>query len=138
MHLAKKGRFKEALAAFSADNAYKKSPTAISYYALCVAVVKKDYEEAVSLCRSAAKKEFYNPDIYLNIGKVCILAERRDLAFMAFKKGLKMDNEHPGLLKQMKQLGIRRRPSLPFLPRGNPFNKLIGALGARIQRPKKA
>ncbi|MEE9613985.1 MAG: hypothetical protein V3W31_03395 [Thermodesulfobacteriota bacterium] len=135
--LTRKNRYREALAIFEKIGVAKKSAAALSYHALCVAAVKKDYDRAATLCNTAAKKEFYDPEIYLNVARVCILADRRDFAFRALKKGLKLDSTHEGLLKHMKQLGIRRAPPIPFLPRDNPFNKLLGALGERVGKPKK-
>ncbi|MBI5598863.1 MAG: tetratricopeptide repeat protein [Deltaproteobacteria bacterium] len=130
MHLARIGRFRHALALFEKDarSMTGESPSAASYHALSLAVVRKQYHEALSLSLNAAKKEFYNPDIYNNIGKICLLMGRKDRAVRAFRKGLMLDKTHHGIIRQMKRLGIRRKPPLYFLHRGHIMNRLVGGI----------
>jgi len=132
--LTRKGNFRRALSAFEEDACFKDDPPATSFYALALSVVRKEYDEALSLSVWAAKKEFYNPDIYLNIGKICLLMGRKDLAFRAFKKGLRIDKTHKGITGQLKKLGCRRPPPIPALPRGHILNKIIGRLIHELQR----
>ena len=80
----------------------------------------------------AAEKEFYNPEIYLNLGRVFLLNGQKAVAVRAFRKGLKYDNCNMGLLVEMKRLGLRKRPVITFLPRQNLFNRCLGRLVARM------
>ncbi len=113
------------------DLRFTEVPAAMSYYALSIAVVEKKYEQAVSLCIMAVGKEFYNPDIYLNLGKIYLMSNRKALAMKAFKKGLKIDNAHQELWEEVKTMGMRRRPPISFLSRKNIMNKVLGLLKTR-------
>lgn len=129
---ARDGRFSEALSVFDEDLCFTQHPTAMSYYAVCLANVEGNYDKAISLCLMAAEKEFYNPEIYLNLGKIFLLNGQKSVAVRAFRKGLKFDNCHFDILKEMKKLGVRRKPIVGFLPRQNPVNRLLGRLAGRI------
>lgn len=126
--MARDGRFKEALSVFEDDLCFTQHPIATSYYAVCLANVEGHYDRAISLCLMAAEKEFYNPEIYLNLGRVFLLNGQKAIAVRAFRKGLKYDSANTLLLEEMKRLGVRRRPVLSFLPRHNLFNKYLGML----------
>ncbi len=46
------------------------SPRYRSYYGLCVGISKRRFDQALELCRSAAKEEFFNPALYRNLAQV--------------------------------------------------------------------
>lgn len=106
----------------------------LSSYGIALAYAESRFSEAVNYCSRAIRKQFYNPEFYLNLARVYQRANRRASAVSVLYKGLKVDTSHPGLLKAVRQLGIRRPPVLPFLPRRNVLNKYLGILAARLQR----
>jgi tetratricopeptide (TPR) repeat protein len=110
----------------------------LSSYGIALAYGENRFSEAVNYCSQAIKKQFYNPEYYLNLARVYQRANRRASAMSVLYKGLKVDTSHPGLLKAVRQLGIRRPPVLPFLPRGNVLNKYLGILVARLQRAESS
>jgi len=130
--LAKKGRMKDAIKIFDENLSFTQNAMAMSYYALCLATVEKDIERAVSFCLMAIEKEFYNPDLYLNLGRICLLGKQKTHALKAFKKGLRFDNSHPQLVKELINLGQRRDPVISFLPRTNSLNRYLGILATRL------
>lgn len=130
--LAREGRFFEALKVFDDDLCFTQHPTAMSYYAVSLANVEGNYDKAISLCLMAAEKEFYNPDIYLNLGRIFLLNGQKSVAIKAFRKGLKYDGSHNALIKEVRVLGVRRRPVVPFLPRQNFVNRFLGILANRV------
>ena len=130
--LAREGRFFEALKVFDDDLCFTQHPTAMSYYAVSLANVEGNYDKAISLCLMAAEKEFYNPDIYLNLGRIFLLNGQKSVAIKAFKKGLKYDSAHNDLRREVKSLGIRRKPVVSFLPRQNFVNRFLGILANRV------
>ena len=132
LEMARDGRYEEALSIFEEDLCFTQHPTATSYYAVSLANVEGNYDKAISLCLMAAEKEFYNPEIYLNLGRVFLLNGQKAVAVRAFRKGLKYDNCNMGLLVEMKRLGLRKRPVITFLPRQNLFNRCLGRLVARM------
>ncbi|MEE8184881.1 MAG: hypothetical protein V3T96_00580 [Thermodesulfobacteriota bacterium] len=128
--LAKNGEYKKALNIFEEDLQFTKNPTIMSYYAFCLAAVEKKFEQAISLCLMAIEREFFNPDIYLNLGKVYMVNGQKAIAIKAFRKGLSIDNTHPELIKEIKGMGIRRKPIISFLHRKNIVNKHLGTLAS--------
>ena len=72
--------------------------------------------------------EFFYPVFYLNLGRACLKANKKKAAMEAFKNGLKTDPENRDLLWEIKKMGTRKNPPLPFLTRGNPINQYIGKM----------
>jgi tetratricopeptide (TPR) repeat protein len=130
--LAKEGLYTEALKIFDENLGFTQNPVAMSYYAVSLATAEGYYDKAISLCLMAAEKEFYNPEIYLNLGRIFLLNGQKSVAFKAFRKGLRFDNSHTGIIGEVRRLGIRRRPVLSFLSRGNTVNRLLGMLIVRF------
>ncbi len=106
----------------------------LSYYGLCLAVCSDRLEEARSICEAAVRAEFYNPDLYRNLGRVYLRAGDRLQAFGSFVRGLQLNPRHAGLLGEVRRLGIRRRPVLRFIPRRHPVNRILGRLRGHLAR----
>jgi tetratricopeptide (TPR) repeat protein len=103
-----------------------KTAQGLSYFGLCVALVRKDYKLAVELCRRAIDLEFYNADHYANLGRVYLAAGNRKKALETVEAGLRMNMKHDGLRNVRRMIGVRERPTLPFLNRTNPINVSLG------------
>lgn len=103
-----------------------KDASGLSYFGLCLALVKKQFKPAIDLCRRAIDLEFYNGDHYANLARVYIAAGNRRKAIETAENGLKLVPEHDYLLSVRKSLGIRARPAVPFLDRTNPINVSLG------------
>jgi len=119
---------------------FPSDPLLLSYYGVLVATVRNDPREGIKICRDAILmlqdaipfgSEFFYPVFYLNLGKAYLQGKRKREAITAFRRGLKSDPENRELLNELKNLGVRKRPALPFLDRGNPVNKYIGKLMSR-------
>ena len=100
----------------------------VSYYGLCLALTNGGLHEAVKACRTAARQEGYRPEVCWNLGRVLLLANKRREAHRALNWGLRMCPDHNGILGELRRMGERRRPVLPFLPRGNAINVFLGRL----------
>lgn len=130
--LARSGVYGEALKIFEEDLCFTQNPMAMSYYALCLANEENNYDKAISLCLMAAEKEFYNPEIYYNLGRIFLLNGQKSVAVKAFRKGLSFDSSHNGILSEVRKMGMRRKPPLSFLSRQNTLNKFLGLLTYRF------
>lgn len=119
------GRTGKALDWFAKAVAEEKTPLAVSYLAYCRAKEGGNCKEAIALCMEAIKDEPKNPDIYLNLGRVHLLAGQRRSAIRAFDLGLRYGGS-PQIINELALLGRRKAPPLPFLSRSNPLNKLLG------------
>jgi hypothetical protein len=71
---------------------------------------------------------------YLNLGKAYLAAGKKKDAINAFNKGLQHDKSNSDLRKELRGLGMRKKPPVSFLDRANPINKCIGMI---LQKTKK-
>ena len=103
-----------------------KAANGLSFFGLCLALVQRKYKEAIDLCKRALDLEFYNGDHYANLTRVYVAAGNRKKAIETAEAGLKILPEHEELLKARAELGVRSRPSVPFLDRSHPINVSLG------------
>jgi len=135
-----RGEFLEALALFEAciemeSRSETRLPiAAMSYYGLCLSLVSDRLAEARDICEAAVEAAPDEPDLYLNLGRVCQRQDDRAHAFRTYIRGLRIDPRHPALVEAVRRLGFRRRPVLGFLPRHHPVNRVLGALRAALDR----
>lgn len=132
IRLAREGRYNQAILVFDTDICTMLSPAAMSYYALSLAIVEKSYDRAVSLCVMAAEKEFFNQEIYLNLGKILLANGRKAKAVKAFRRGLQIDKTNADIIRELRKLGLRRKPIVSWLPRQSSINMLLGKIAGRI------
>ena len=104
-----------------------------SYYGLCAAVLNKDLRGGLEHCRAALKRDFFQPDLHLNLGKLYLLADQKSSAVHIFFKGLRLDDGHKGILAELQKLGIRKTPIIGFLPRGHFLNRILGQIRYRMK-----
>lgn len=116
---------------------YPDDPFLLSYYGCLDAVANKNFKDGIDMCLTAighmkgkvplGEKSFY-PIFFLNLGRAYLAAGKKKEAIEAFNKGLKADSKDNELLWEIRKLGVRRKPPVPFLKRSNPINKYIGKL----------
>src|SRR5262245_27841066 len=134
-----RGDFLDALAFFEATlelagGAPGRLPvSAMSYYGLCLAMAADRSPEARDICEAAVEAAPGNPEMHLNLSRVCVRQGDRAHAFRTLVRGLRVEPRHPGLVEAMRRLGFRRRPVVSFLPRHHPLNRLLGSLRAVVQ-----
>jgi tetratricopeptide (TPR) repeat protein len=122
---------RQALEEFPAD------PFLLSYFGCLLAVVENKPVEGITICENALKalsasmpfgSEFFYPVFYLNLGRAYMKGKRKKEAIKAFHHGLQNDPNNADILSEIKKIGTRKKPPLPFLSRSNPINKYIGKL----------
>ena len=109
-----------------------------SSYALALALVRGQFLGAVELARAAVRQEFYNPDLYLNLARIYLAFDCKAEAVRYLRRGLMVDPENERLRRKLDDLGVRRKPALPFLPRGHIVNRLLGRIQAHVGSPMHA
>jgi hypothetical protein len=128
---------REALEKFSAD------PFFLSYCGYLTAIVEgksregaRMCEEAISILRKSKSTDtvFFLPLFYLHLGKVHLKANKKQPAINAFQEGLKFDSRNRELLSEIKAIGSRKAPVIPFLERSNPINKYLGKLRSDLKK----
>lgn len=136
--LLRRGKGRQALDSLREGlESYPTDAFLLSYYGCLIAIVENNTKEGIAICENAIKaldigmpfgSEFFYPIFYLNLGRAYLKADRKAEAVKAFQQGLKNDPENSDILWEMRKLGARKKPPLPFLKRGNPINKYIGLL----------
>ena len=99
---------------------------------LAIARGDGDFSEARTFCEDAAKQEFFNPDLYLNLAKVYLRFDRRSEALRYLRRGQMIDPGHEPIRRTLDSLGQRRLPIVPFLPRRHPVNRALGTARSRV------
>jgi len=125
------GRAKSALRLFEKAAAEDNTPLVRSYIAYCRARTGCSCLESVAICMDAHREEPKNTDIYLNLGKIYLLAGKRKQAIQIFRLGLRQ-GRNMRLSAELNSLGVRKSPPFPFLQRNNPLNKYAGLLLTRL------
>ena len=135
---AMKSNQTEAMAFFEAslllDSRAQKSsgqPRYRSYYGLCLSSTKGKMKEALKLCRKACEDEFYNYEVWFNLGKVEHEAGNRHKAHKALVRALRLSPSKAEIKEELKRLGLRRPPVFSFLSRDHFLNRIIGRMTYR-------
>jgi tetratricopeptide (TPR) repeat protein len=108
-----------------------RDPRAMSWYGVTLVLVEKNITLGVSLCDAALRVAPDDPELLLNSARVHVALHQRQRAARAITRGLAAWPAHPALLAARDALGTRRPPVIPFLPRENPLNRLLGRLRHR-------
>src|SRR3989304_565808 len=103
-------------------------PLYLSYLGLITALAEKRYRNGATICEKAIKREFYNPVCYLNLGKVYVAGGYKLKAIDAFYNGLRIDGKYDEIIAELKKMGLRRKPVIPFFTRTHVLNKYLGLL----------
>ena len=121
-----------ALACFEKAYLSEKTPKIQSYLGYCIAAQRGQIAETLKLCAGAIEADPGTPEHYLNLGRVYLRAKRKDEAIAALRKGLSAgDNSEIRAL--LEDLGTRKRPLFPFLPRRHFLNKYGGIILHRLR-----
>jgi Flp pilus assembly protein TadD len=103
-----------------------------SHLGLATARVGGAFEEARSLCEEASKREFDNPDLYVNLANVYLGVGRRSEALRYLRRGQMIDPNHEVIRNTLRDMGRRRPAMIPVLPRRHWLNRILGAVRGGI------
>ena len=117
----------QALVCFrSAHAAAPDHARARSYLGVCVAICERQFEEALVLCTSASKQEFFNPEVYLNLARVYLRFGFKHEGCRFLMRGQMIDPANAEIQLALQRLGSRMDPVLRFLPRQHFINRWLG------------
>ena len=105
----------------------------VSYLGLAITLFQGKSEEGLKLCEQAVKREFFDPDLYCNLGMVYLRHRMKSPAFEAFQKGLNLKPGHRRILEELEKYDHRSEPVFGFLPRNHTVNRLAGQLRFRFR-----
>ncbi len=90
----------------------------------------------VKLCRKAAVGETHDVEVYYNLAMAENKLDFRESAYMALRRGLKIDAGHPGLLRLKQEITLREQTGLiSGLGRNNILNRLLGIFFRGSRKP---
>lgn len=99
-----------------------------SYLGYGIARYERRVKEGLALCQHSIKVQFYEPENYVNLARVYLLARNRRKAVEALTRALKLNASHPGARALAREIGWRRPPVIPFLSRNNLLNQWLGKM----------
>lgn len=82
----------------------------------------------LSICREVARNELYDGDVFYNLAKAEWCFKDRKRTVHALIQGMEVDYMHPGMREFRKDLGIRKKTAIGFLPRNHALNNKVGKL----------
>ena len=133
----KRGDWREGLAILGAIAAEEGSSQELpanfySYLGHGIARFEGRRREGLALCKHAVRLERSRGEHYFHLAQIYLMAENRSAAVRVVFEGLAADPRSQRLQWLSEELGIRRRPVLPFLGRSNPVNIWLGRWRHRL------
>ena len=106
-------------------------PAFSSFHALCIAKERGQLQLAVTLCEKAKAREPYNSVHHLNLGRIYLIAGKKEDAIRTFREGLGYEQNRQ-IIDELERLGTRKPPLISPLKRSNPVNKYFGIVLKRL------
>ena len=131
MKMLAQGDSLSALGLFEKAVQIEDRPIYSSYYAFCIAKERGQFQLAVTLCQKAIAKEPHEPVHHLNLGKIFLIAGKKEDAIRTFREGLHQEY-HQQIVDELNAIGTRKPPLFPFIKRSNPLNKYLGIILKRV------
>jgi tetratricopeptide (TPR) repeat protein len=105
-----------------------------SWYGLTLGLARHRYHEALDLCQSAVKQEFFNPDLYLNVAQLNLAFGFRAESLRYLRRARMIDPGNQEIHRLLEELGPRAQPVLRFLPRRHVLNRWLGTARHVLRR----
>ena len=110
----------------------------LSYYGLSLARAGMSTTEAISICRQAVSRHKKHPVLWLNLGRVYVVAGKTQRALEALDRGARLAPENRVLANELAQLERRSIPVLRRLPRSHPVNIALGKLRRSMRKSSRS
>ena len=124
--------FKSAMTSEKKASVNRPQMRYLSYFGLSEAMAKGPTPEAVRACEIAAQKDFFDPHLFLNLGKVYVLTGKTSKALATFEQGLRLDPENNGLRSAHAKIDRRKKKPIGWLHRDHPVNIWLGRMRTRL------
>ncbi len=109
-----------------------------SYLGYGIAAFEARYNDGLALCERAIEMEFYNTENHYNLARTYMLLGSRKKTISAIRAGLRVDADDRALRLLLRELGVRKRPPIPFLNRNHGLNRWLGNLLHFLTAPPHA
>jgi len=105
----------------------------LSYLGLALTLAQERSEEGLKLCEQAMKRDFFDADLFCNLGIVYLRNRQKAPAFDAFRKGLALKPRHARIREELERHERREHPFFRALPRGHFLNRMAGQVRFRLR-----
>jgi tetratricopeptide (TPR) repeat protein len=105
----------------------------LSFLGLALVLSSGRSGEGLKLCEQATKRDFFDADIFCNLGIAYMRNRQKGPAFEAFRKGLALVPRHRRILEELSRIERRDSRVFPRLSRGHFLNHMFGALRHRLR-----
>jgi tetratricopeptide (TPR) repeat protein len=109
-------------------------PQALSSYAVCLVCAEGKRNLGLELCQKAIQLEPDEGRHRANLVRIYISLKNRKKAVETLEEAMSRLENNPALLHVREEIGYRHTPSLTFLSRTNPLNKLYGRTAWKLRR----
>lgn len=106
----------------------------LSYLGLAITLSQGRSEEGYKLCLQATQRDFFDAELFCNLGIVCLRNRKKGEAFEAFRKGLILKPRHPRIVEELGRHERRERLVFPRLSRGHFLNRYGGLLRYKLRQ----
>ncbi|MDA8429526.1 MAG: tetratricopeptide repeat protein [Geobacteraceae bacterium] len=111
----------------NSEHGHAESPEMLSLMGYSLAREAGQFQKGIELCHKAINMSPHNSEHYLHLGRIYLLANKREQAIKAFHLGLKIRKD-ARILEEIRQLGSRKSPPFSSLPRGHVVNRVTGKI----------
>jgi len=109
------------------------SMRSLSFLGLALNLANGRSEEGLKLCEQAAKRDFFDADIFCNLGVAFLRNRQKGPAFDAFRKGLALKPRHARIMEELSKVERRESLVFPALHRQHFLNRFFGTLRHRLR-----
>ena len=105
-----------------------RNTAALSFLGLATARANGDLSVAEKHCLRALRRQKLIPLYYQNLAEVYLAGGKKAQAVKVLREGLSVDRNNKLILRQLRELGVRKKLPVSFLSRSNPINRYLGLL----------
>jgi Tfp pilus assembly protein PilF len=105
----------------------------LSFLGLALVLSQGRSDEGLKMCEQAVKRDFFDPDLFCNLGIVLLRHRQRGPAFAALKRGLTLRPKYRRILDELERYERRSEPFFSFLARDHTMNVTAGRVRAWLR-----
>ena len=121
------------------EKAYRRNPNdvrVLANFGLTLVLVERDRQRGIRFCEEAVRRGRPTTEVLVNLARALVQTRNKEQAVRALRRAQELAPDDPRVGAEFVALGLRRVPTLPFLPRNFILNKWLGRLTWRLTRKR--
>ena len=110
----------------------------LSHFGLTLVLVEGDRQRGIRFCEEAVRRGPPTSEFLINLARALVQTRNKEQAVRALVRAQELAPDDPRVRDEFETLGLRRAPTIPFLPRSFFLNKWLGKLSWRLRRTRIA